>query len=173
MPRAWKIDLEKLQRLHEAGKTGVDMARELGVGPPAISKALKKLGLARVQDVVLKKAEKINSRKLDAMKQLEKINRAIERQLDEIQGELGKASGEQKATLRDAQIKHTAEIRKQLDLLLQIGKALYGVEEVAAFQKIVLEEIGCESLECRNRILKRLQSRRTTSGLVGFSQPGI
>lgn len=173
MPRPFKIDLQKLQQFSEKGMTGVDMARELGVQPPAVSKALKKLGLARVQDVVLKKAEKINSRKLNAMGQLERINSAIQKQLDEIQKELQTATGPDKADLRDTQIKHTAEIRKQLDLLLQIGKALYNVEEVAAFQKLVLEEIGNESAECRSRILKRLQQRRTTSGLPGFSEYSV
>ena len=168
-----RVDPLELQKLAEGGMSGKAMAKALNVSPPAISRNLKALGLAKNGDIVLRSARKINDRKLDAMKQLEKINQAIERQIDEIQGELEKATGEQKAGLRDAQIKHTAEIRKQLDLLLQIGKALYNVEEVAAFQRIVLEEIGNESAECRNRILKKLQSRRTSSGLIGFCQPGV
>jgi predicted transcriptional regulator len=157
----------------DRGMSGRDMAKALNVSPPAISRNLKSLGLAKTGDIVIRSAQKINQKKLDAMAQLEKINQAIERQLDEIQKELEAATGEQKADLRDAQIKHTAEIRKQLDLLLQIGKALYNVEEVAAFQKIVLEEIAHESTDCRNRILKRLQSRRSTSGLIGFGYSGI
>jgi predicted transcriptional regulator len=165
-----RVDPLELQKLAESGKSGREIAQILGVSPPAVSRNLKALGLAKNGDIVLRAARKINQKKLDAMGQLEKINRAIERQLDEIQGELEMASGEQKAGLRDAQIKHTAEIRKQLDLLLQIGKALYNIEEVAAFQKLVLEEIGNESPECRSRILKRLQQRRSTSGLPGFSQ---
>jgi hypothetical protein len=173
MPKPFTINLLRLEELHLEGKTGIAISKELGVSPGCVSKNLKKLGLAQVQDVVLSEAKKINVRKLNAMAQLERINSAIEKQLEEIQKELGKASGEQKADLRDAQIKHTAEIRKQLSLLLDIGKALYNVEEVAAFQKTVLEEIANESPECRNRILKKLQQRRSTSGLVGFSQPGV
>jgi IS30 family transposase len=173
MHRNRRVDPLKLQKLREQGFSGREMARIFGVIPSAIWRNLKALGRARNGDIILRSAKKINDRKLDAMRQLERINQAIEQQLDEIQAELETAKGGEKAVLRDLQIKHTAEIRKQLDLLLQIGKALYNVEEVTAFQKTVLEEIGNESPECRKRIFARLQSRRASSGLIGFSQPGV
>ena len=102
MARPFKIDLLRLQALHEQGKTGVEIARELGVQPPAVSKALKKVGLGRAQDVVLESAKKINTRKLNAMGQLERINSAVEKQLEEIQKELKAAKGTEKADFRDA-----------------------------------------------------------------------
>jgi hypothetical protein len=43
--------------------------------------------------------------------------------------------------------------------MLEIASTLYRVEEVANFQKIVIEEIGNESPECRERIVKRLVTR--------------
>jgi hypothetical protein len=168
-----KIDPIALQKLFEAKLTGREIAEKLGVSPGAVSKNLKALGLAKTEDVVMRAATKIHNRKLDAMAQLQKINQAIDKELEHIQEELKGSNGPARRELQEAQIKHTAEIRKQLALLLDIGKALYNVEEVAAFQKICLEEIGNESPECRNRILRKLQQRRSTSGLVGFSQPGV
>jgi predicted transcriptional regulator len=159
--------------MHEAGLTGAAIAKSLGVGAPAVSKALRKIGVARNQDIVLESAQKINVRKLNAMAQLERINSAIQKQLDEIQKELKSATGPGKADLRDAQIKATAEIRKQLSLLLDISRTLYDVEQVKAFQEIVLEELQNVEPEIRNRVLKRLRERRSTGSLFGIGQPGI
>lgn len=168
-----KVDLIALQRLLEQGLTGVQMAQALGVQPPAVCKALKKLGLARAQDVTLESAKKINKRKLNAMGQLERINSAIEKQLEEIQKELKTAEGPGKADLRDAQIKHTAEIRKQLALLLDISRTLYDVEQVKNFQEIVLEELNNVEPELRNRVLKRLRERRSTGSLLRSGELSI
>ena len=173
MARTRKIDPIKLQAMVEQGMTGAAIAKEMGVSGGAISRNLKALGLARNGDIVLRAAKTINNRKLDAMGQLGRINRAIEKELDHIQGDLKNSKGTERRELQEAQIKHTAEIRKQLSLLLDIGKALYNVEEIAAFQKICLEEIGNESAECRSRILKRLQQRRSITGLPGFSESRI
>jgi predicted transcriptional regulator len=173
MARIRLVDPLRLQKLFEEGLTGCAIAKELGVSTAAVSRNLKALGLAKNADIVLRVAKTINNRKLDAMGQLGRINRAIEKELDHIQAEIKNSKGPERRELQEAQIKHTAEIRKQLSLLLDIGKALYNVEEIAAFQKICLEEIGNESSECRSRILKRLQQRRSITGLPGFSQYSV
>jgi len=121
--------------MQDAGMSGREMAKALNVSPPAISRNLKSLGMARTGDIALRCAKKINDQKIDAMAQLARINEAVERQLVEIQGELGKATGEQKPGLRDAQIKHTAELRKQLELLLQIGRTLFNWRKWRPFKK--------------------------------------
>jgi hypothetical protein len=83
------------------------------------------------------------------------------------------ATGDQRKELQEQRLRLVAEVRKQLGLLLDIAQALYNAEEVAAFQKSVLEEIGHAAPEVRDRILHRLNERRAIRSTFGFGQPGV
>lgn len=168
-----KVDLIHLRRMHEEGKPGNEMARFFKVSEGTISKNLKALGLAQNQDIVLRSATKINDKKLSAMTRLERIAKVVEDELTYIRRTIKNTKGEERREWQEVQLKHTAEIRKQVNLLLEIAQALYNIEEVEAFKKIVLEEIGNESEELRDRILQRIRQRRAYSGVAGISSLGI
>jgi hypothetical protein len=168
-----KVDLIHLRRMHEEGKPGNEMARFFKVSEGTISKNLKALGLAQNQDIVLRSATKINDKKLSAMTRLERIAKVVEDELTYIRKTIKNTKGEERREWQEVQLKHTAEIRKQVNLLLEIAQALYNIEEVEAFKKIVLEEIGNESEELRERILQRIRQRRSDRGVAGISSLGI
>lgn len=197
MAKKRKVEYRELARLAQVERLGVvEIAQRMGVTKGCISKNLKKLTLATAQDVALSAAHQINKGKLDAMAQLQKVNdnandlldlvmawgrgdaKAIQvlesqRRKIRIRGTEQEIEKFEFSDPRDLALKAMAGIRKQVALMLDIGKALYNIEEVSAFQKIVLEEIANESQELRERIFKRLRQRRSTYGLPGFGGPGV
>lgn len=163
-----RISLIQLERLVSEGNGVSEIARKLGVTKGAVSKAIKRLNIAFTKDVALRTAPQIADKKIDAMTQLSKLNGLIHSELDYIQTIIQKSSGPERKELQAQQLKHVAEVRKQLGLLLNIAEALYNAEEVAAFQKIVLEEIGNAAPEVRDRILHRLNERRAIRSTLEF-----
>jgi Na+/phosphate symporter len=143
------------------------------VNEGTISKNVKALNLAQSQDIILRSATKINDRKLNAMTRLERIAKVVEDELTYIRKTIKNTKGEERREWQEVQLKHTAEIRKQVNLLLEIAQALYNVEEVEAFKKVVLEEIGAVDEEIRKKILERIRQRRTYSGFAGPSVLGV
>lgn len=164
MSRKRKVDLQKIQGLKDAGLSVTDIAKKMDVSKGAISKGFKKLGLSGSQDVILRAATQINTNKINAMDKIQKIAGIIESELDKIHTEL-ETSQKDKGELRELQIKHSAEIRKQLSLVLEITQALYRIEEVDAFKKIVLEELGKIAPEVRDKVFNALKQRRNQGNL--------
>ena len=70
---------------------------------------------------------------------------------------------------RQLALRAMSEVRGQLSLQMELFKTLYNAEEVANFQKIVLEEIANEAPEVRNRILQRLTNRRLAKSTLQCS----
>jgi transposase len=171
--RRRKVDPIILEKLLRDGLSQKEVAERFKVSEGTISKNVKALTFASAKDVVLRSASKINDKKLNAMTRLERIAKVVEDELTYIRKTIKNTKGEERREWQEVQLKHTAEIRKQVNLLLEIAQALYNIEEVNAFKKIVLEEIGNESEELRNRILQRIRSRRTYSGLAGPSVLGV
>ena len=172
MPKR-KISFVQLERLVSEGNGVSEIARKLGVTKGAVSKAIKRLNIAVTKDVALRTAPKIADKKIDAMTQLTKVNDLIHSELNYIQTTIQSTSGTERKELQAQQLKHVAEVRKQLGLLLNIAQALYNAEEVAAFQQIVLEEIGNVAPEVRDRILHRLNERRAIRSTLDFSKHPI
>jgi len=171
--RRRKVDPLQLKQMLDQGKAQKEIAAFFRVSEGTISKNVKTLSLAQSQDVILRSATKINDRKVSAMTRLERIAGVVESELNYIQKTIKGTKGEERREWQEVQLKHTAEIRKQVNLLLEIAQALYNIEEVDAFKKIVLEEIGNESEELRDRILQRIRQRRTYSGLGGSGVLGV
>jgi len=165
MPRKRKVDLNQISKLRDSGLSSTDIAAKIGVSKGAISQGFKKLGLSGSQDVVLRVAGQLNNSKLNAMSKLEKICGVVEGELDRIQEELKKAEGRGRIDWQEIQLKHTAEIRKQLSLLLEISQALYRIEEVDAFKRVVLEELGKIAPEARDKVMTALKQRRSQNNL--------
>ena len=163
-----KISLIQLEQLVREGNGVSEIARKLGVTKGAVSKRLKSLKVAIAKDVTLRSAPQIVDRQINAMGQLTRINTLINNELDYIEENIKNASGEKRKELQDQRLKHVSEIRKQLSLLLDIAQALHSTEEVAAFQQIVLEEIGHAEPSVRTRILQRLNERRAIPSTLGY-----
>jgi hypothetical protein len=72
-----------------------------------------------------------------------------------------------KSGLIDAVVKVKAEIRKQLELMLKIHESLFDIKQVQNYQRTVLEEIGFESPECQERILRRLKGSNSLRLIIG------
>jgi hypothetical protein len=172
MPKK-KISLFQLKQLVMEGYGVCEIAHKLGVTKGAVSKALKRLNIAVTKDVALRTATKIADKKIDAMGQLTKVNNLINDELDYVQNIIKTSSGTERKELQAQQLKHVAEVRKQLGLLLNIAEALYNAEEVAAFQQIVLEEVGNAAPEVRDKILHRLNERRAIRSTLDFSKHRI
>ena len=168
-----KISLVQLERLVREGNGVSQIAKKLGVAKGSVSKRLKDLRVGITKDVVLRSAPQIVDRQLNAMDQLKKINGMISGELDYIEKNIETATGQERKDLQEQRLKHVAEVRKQLGLLLEIAQALYNAEEVAAFQQSVLEEIGHAAPEVRDRILQRLNERRAIRSTIALGQPGI
>ena len=152
------IELEKYVR---QGFGVSQIARAMGVSKGGVSKALKRMEVGITKDVALRSAPQIADEKINAMAQLSKINQSIHKELEYLEEEIDKSvTQEERISLQDQKLKHTAEIRKELNLLLSIISTLYNAEEVSAFQRIVLEEINCVSPEIKQRILERLNEVR-------------
>jgi predicted transcriptional regulator len=168
-----KIPIILLDQLVRKGRTVSQIAEELKVTKGAVSKALKRLSVALTKDVVLRSAPKIVDRQIDAMGQLKKINDLINKELDYIESNIQTATGADRKDFQKQRLEHVAEIRKQVDLLLDIAKTLYDTEEVAAFQQIILEEIGRAAPEVQDRIVSRLNERRAIRSSFEFRQSTI
>jgi len=166
---ARKISFIQLEQLVREGNGVSEIARKLGVTKGAVSKALKKLNVAITRDVAVRSAPKIVEGKLDAMSQLIHINKLINNELDHIEENIQGASEEKRRALQDQKLKHVAEVRKQLALLLDIAQTLYNAEEVAAFQRIVLEEVGNVAPEVRHKILHRLNEVRAIRSTIAVT----
>lgn len=162
-----KISYIQLEQLVSQGYGVSQIAQKIGVSKGTVSKALKKLNVAITKDIALRSAGQITDEKLDAMAQLRNINQLINDELNHIEKNIKTATERKRKELQDQKLKHVAEIRKQLSLLLEIAKTLYNAEEVANFQKTVLEVIGSVSPSVRNEIERRLVERGTLARSLG------
>jgi DNA-binding Lrp family transcriptional regulator len=165
MSRKRKVDLIKIQKLKDAGMSVTDIAKKMDVSKAAISKGFKKLGLSGSQDVILRAATQINTSKINAMAKLERIAKGIEDELTYVEKTMKTTSNAERREWEKTHIGYNAEVRKQLSLLLEISQALYRIEEVDAFKKIVLEELGKIAPEVRDKVLSALKARRSQGNL--------
>ena len=145
-----KVDKLKLSQLLRSGKSGKDCAKVFGVTEGAISQARKALNIAVVKSVALETAHQVVEKNLNAVDQLLNINRKANTLLEvAIQ-----------ANDHDTTLKAMREIRGQLELQLEIFKALYDIQAVADFQREVLTAIGEVDSGVRNLIINRLKEGR-------------
>jgi predicted transcriptional regulator len=164
-----KISLIELQQLVREGYGVSAIARKLGVTKGAVSKRLKALKVGIAKDVVLRAAPEIVSRELKGMDQLKRINDLINNELDYIERNIETAKGEERKGLQEARLKHVAEVRKQLGLLLNIAEALRYDEEIKEAQQFILEEINHVAPEVKDRIVKRLTEAKALRSTLGFT----
>jgi transposase-like protein len=177
-----RIDDKQLLQLIRNGNTVSEAARKLGVNKGTVSKRLKALNIAINRNVTIRAAHKIVEREINALDQLQKINRDANELLDLLmrrnRGEDGalqvlesqvrkiKVPGQEEEVSeykfkdpRELALKAMQEIRGQLKLQLEIFQALFDILAVQQFQAEVLEVIGGVSTEARDEIIRRLTER--------------
>ena len=178
-----KIDFKELHQLVSEGKGTTEIAKHFSVTPGAVSQAKNKLKISVVKNVALESAHKVVGKHLDAISQLQKINQnanelldlcmrwqrgdeealqILESQVKRVRiGKTEKFVEEMKfKDPRDIALAAMREIRGQLNLQLDIFKTMYDMAAVAEFQKEVLNAIGEEAPNVRNRIIQRLKESR-------------
>ena len=191
MPKP-KIDRVKLNQLLKAGKSQREVAQVFGVTEGAISKAKRELNIAVVKNVTLESAHKVVDKNLDAVAQLQKINKAANQLLDELMGKekvvqelatvINKINEGNPADVKgitklvkqiildkNTALKACQEIRGQLSLQLDIFKTLYDMEAVAEFQREVLETINEVDQDVKRRIIERLKEARALRSVTRFT----
>jgi hypothetical protein len=182
-----RISTADIERCLEAGLGINETARQLGVTKGAISKRAKALRITlnrkTAKDVVLFHAGEIVTKEINAADQIHKINTYANELLDllmrwnrgdkealqilESQVRKVKVRGiEQEVTEyrfkdpRELALKAMQEIREQLKLQFDMLKALYDMDNVAAFQDEVLTTIAEVEPDVRKRIIEKLKERR-------------
>lgn len=93
--------------------------------------------------------------------------------LEQIFGDLNvllEKIGDEKARERIACLR---EMRNCVETGMDILRTLYDVEEVKAFQEEVLQAVGEADAETRERIIRRLQERRSARRAFGFSRGAL
>jgi uncharacterized radical SAM superfamily protein len=176
------IDDEQLLQLIRDGLTVTEAALKIGVCKAAVSRRLKKLNVAISRNVTIRAAHKIVDREINALDQLQKINRDANELLEllmrwnrgeddalqvlESQVRKIKIRGQEEEVTeyrfkdpRELALKAMQEIRGQLRLQLEIFQALFDMQAVQQFQAEVLEVIGSVSTEARDEIIRRLTER--------------
>lgn len=189
-----KLSDKKLLEMVDAGLSLAEIARKQGISRQAVSKRLIELRGKTTRVVAAKKVEQVVEKKLDALDQLHKINthanelldlcmrwqrgdseaiQILESQMKKVRA--GKDSEEYEVTEfrmkdpREIALRAMAEIRGQLALQLEIFQALFSLQAAEEFQNTVLEVIREVDVNVRDKIVRRLNQRRSVRQAVRFS----
>ena len=188
-----RIDDKQLVQLIRDGDTVTEAARKIGVCTAAVSKRLKKLNVAVSRNVTLRAAHKIVDREINALDQLQKINRDANELLDllmrwnrgedaalqvlesqvrkiKVRGQEEEISEYRFKDPRELALKAMQEIRGQLKLQLEIFQALFDMQAVQQFQAEVLEVIASVSTEARDEIIRRLTERNALRSALDLNR---
>lgn len=188
-----KLSDKKLLGLVDEGLSLAEIARLHGISRQATSKRLIELRGKTTKAVVAKKINEIVERKIDALEQLHKINsyanelldllmrwnRGDEEAIQILESQVRKVkvgSGEDVEWIKEYKFKDPrelalramAEIRGQLGLQLEIFQALFSLQAAEEFQNTVLEVIREVEPSVRDKIIRRLNERRTIRQAVQF-----
>jgi len=162
-----KIDLVELNRLLKEGKSQRECAEHFSVSKGAVSMARKKLKNTIIRATGLERANEVIESDLNLMNRLRFIMEGILDELESVKKELREGDGS-KSQLRDSLVALTAESRKQLNLLKEIGESWYDHKASAEFQREVLEVIGSVDQETKKRIIERLKQKRIVRQAISF-----
>ena len=191
-----RIDNNQLLQLIRNGDTVSEAARKLGVNKATVSVRLKELNVAINRNVTIRAAHKIVDREINALDQLQKINRDANELLDllmrwnrgedaalqvlESQVRKIKVRGQEEEITefrfkdpRELALKAMQEIRGQLKLQLEIFQALFDMQAVKQFQAEVLEVIGSVSTQARDEIIRRLTERNALRSALDLNRPEV
>jgi uncharacterized radical SAM superfamily protein len=186
----------QLLQLIRNGNTISEAARKIGVDKATVSRRLKALNVAINRNVTIRAAHKIVDREINALDQLQKINRDANELLDllmrwnrgeddalqvlESQVRKIKVRGQEEEITdfrlkdpRELALKAMQEIRGQLKLQLEIFQVLFDMQAVQQFQAEVLEVIGSVSAEARDGIIRRLTERNALRSALDLNRAEV
>jgi hypothetical protein len=165
MGRAKKFTDGQLAEALKEGLSGPEICVRFGVTKGALSLRLKQLNLAAGKALMLGQGEKVLANALDVRQRFVEISAKVKESAEMLEGQLKDADGNLDKGVVALYLSHRAEQRKQLEFLGKVMTDILEAQKIAQIQKIILEEIGQESAECRVRILRRL-GRLESSGLL-------
>jgi len=191
-----RIDNDKLLQLIRNGDTVSEAARKLGVNKATVSVRLKELNVAINRNVAIRAAHKVVDREINALDQLQKINRDANELLDllmrwnrgedaalqvlesqvrkiKVRGQEEEISEYRFKDPRELALKAMQEIRGQLRLQLEIFQALFDMQAVRQFQAEVLEVIASVSAEARDEIIRRLTERNALRSTLDINRAEV
>jgi IS30 family transposase len=149
-----KEELERIKCLFSEGIGVNEIARNVKRSASTVSRALKKMKISKAVGVA--KAGRMLDQKLNAFKQLRKINNRANLIMDRLQTETAETAEKYGIIV----LKACEAVRRDLELQLKICEALYNVEEVAKWQNELLDILGEIDPEARERFYGRLQEKR-------------
>jgi hypothetical protein len=191
-----RIDNDKLLQLIRNGDTVSEAARKLGVNKATVSVRLKELNVAINRNVAIRAAHKVVDREINALDQLQKINRDANELLDllmrwnrgedaalqvlesqvrkiKVRGQEEEISEYRFKDPRELALKAMQEIRGQLRLQLEIFQALFDMQAVRQFQAEVLEVIASVTTEARDEIIRRLTERNALRSTLDINRAEV
>jgi uncharacterized coiled-coil protein SlyX len=171
-----KITLLELGERLRQGKTKAEIAAEFGMTVRGVQKKASKLDIEVSKAAALHQGGIILSQQIDANAQLLKINESVNRSLGLLEARLlYSEDGEEKLNhaVVDQQLRAIAEVRKQLELLAKVAADWLEAKRLAAVYEAIIGEIGRESPECRNRIIRRLGGLQSAGLLFGLDGPSV
>ena len=191
-----KLSTAELLRRVDAGDSYADIGKDHGISRQAVYNRVMKLRGKTTKAIAVRdeKVTRVIDQKLDAVAQLEKINRGANELLDlcmawqrgddvalqilesqrntktiRIGDEEMEISEFKFKDPRELALRAMGEIRAQLDLQLKIFSTLYDMKAAQEFQEEVLSAIGEVSEDVRRKIISNLQKRRSVRQVVKFS----
>jgi len=179
-----KITLLELGERLRQGKTKAEIAAEFGMTVRGVQKKASRLDIEISKSAALHQGGIILTQQIDANAQLLKINESVNRTLGMLEARLlYSEDGEDKDgvvkvvklnhAVVDQQLRAIAEVRKQLELLAKVAADWLEAKRMAAVHEAIIGEIGRESPECRNRIIRRLGGLQSAGLLFGVDGPSV
>ena len=175
-----KIDERKLVQYLKEGRTQAWIARRFGCSRVSVNHKIARLKSTTVANVA-PVAGHVIAREIRTIDQLCKINRTANALLDSLETtvetvEIDPITGvETRNTTKTIDqpaiaLKAMAEIRKQLEFQLGIFQSLADVKAIKEFQDTVLEVLGQEAPEIRDKVVKALVSKNAMRAALEFKQ---
>lgn len=163
-----KFQDTELKRLLAKGFTINQIADKLGVSGTAIRKRIKELEIICSRETALHpgQAQKLAETNFNAVDRLMALHASATAILERLEAVFeGRAEPESLENILGGKVapselyhKLLGEVRKQLNLALDMQRLMCDIKEVQKFQDVVLHEIKQESPECQRRIVNRLVS---------------
>lgn len=154
-----KINDKKLLKLIGSGKTQAEVGRDMGVTRQAVNQRLQELNQRTTKGIctISKNSREVISNNLDIIGQLKKINDKANQLLDDLENDPNTA------------VRIMSEIRWQLKLQLDMFEILYSVQAAQEFQNEVLQAIGEADDDTRQRIINKLNQKRSIRSSVQWA----
>lgn len=194
MPEIKLNDRELLQLIDKEKLSQADAARRLGVSRQRVSQRLIELRGRTTRAIVCKKLEAVIDDRIDVQQQLKKANvrvnemcdllwrwmngepealRVLESQTKRVVHGEGEAADEvveiRMKDPRELFLRCLSEIREQAMAQMKVYDSIYNFKQAAEFQHEIIEAIGEVEPSVRQRIIDRLNKRRSLGQAVRWN----